>query len=61
MRENTDALLTDHGVNDPVARKILAGLAVENGLAPPADASIVRPLPHVHDTQTDSYTRHLSS
>lgn len=42
----------DHGVNDPVARKILAGLAVESGLAPPADASIVRPTPrHFHTTE----------
>ena len=32
----------DHGVNDPVAHKILAGAAAENGLAPPLDTSIVR-------------------
>ncbi|KAI5478979.1 pre-mRNA-splicing factor RBM22/SLT11 [Pseudohyphozyma bogoriensis] len=29
-----------HGVNDPVARKILAANAVSSGLAPPADTSI---------------------
>lgn len=29
-----------HGVNDPVAKKILAQLAGENGLAPPTDSSI---------------------
>lgn len=29
-----------HGVNDPVAHKILAGAAAENGLAPPLDTSI---------------------
>lgn len=31
---------TDHGRNDPVARKILAGHAAEKGLAPPEDTSI---------------------
>ncbi|KAL8286152.1 hypothetical protein RQP46_004640 [Phenoliferia psychrophenolica] len=29
-----------HGVNDPVARKILAGAAASSGLAPPPDASV---------------------
>lgn len=53
---NPACVRLDHGVNDPVARKILATHAAEVGLAPPADTSIVRRLALPHPfTTTCSY------
>lgn len=49
----------DHGVNDPVAHKILASHAASSGLAAPADASIARSLPLLSSFANESTSTDL--